>query len=212
LQLSPGARKLWIAFYNEWARIQFTAEGEQASAFAKIEAYAPRLMLLHHVVAHVAAGADDLCPLTEASARAGIELARWFAAEAIRVYTMLRATQEERDFRRLVEFIQARGGTISVRGLMRANCCRYTDADAAEAALTALVESGLARWVESPPKKKGKPVKAVELCMTHDTHDINNDEDDHDGPDAHDGLHDNPPARSQEGDHLRRGLATACAG
>jgi hypothetical protein len=99
-----------VGFFNEWGEAQLQAEGEQAAAFAKIEAYALRLMLLHHVVAHAAAGADDLRPVTEASARAGIELARWFAAEVTRVYAMLRETDEERQTRRLVEWITSRGG------------------------------------------------------------------------------------------------------
>jgi DNA polymerase I-like protein with 3'-5' exonuclease and polymerase domains len=207
LQMSSGARNLFVDFYNEWAGVQFAAEGEQAAAFAKIEAYAPRLMLLHHVVSHAAAGADDIGPITEASARAGIELARWFAAETLRVYAMLRESQEERDFRRLVEFIQARGGTISVRGLMRANCRRYPDADAAETALAALVESGLARWV---PTKQGNP-RAVELCMTHDTHDSSEDDDDDDGPDAHDNPPDTNPDAGPGPQPLRPG-ASDCEG
>jgi hypothetical protein len=81
--LSAPAKQLWIAFYNEWGGKQFEAEGEQRAAYAKIEAYAPRLMLLHHIVAHTASAADDLRPITEASAQAGIELARWFAAERL---------------------------------------------------------------------------------------------------------------------------------
>src|SRR5262249_47825555 len=96
LELSPTAKVLWVDFYNEWGVVQQTAEGEQRAAFAKIEAYASRLMLLHHVLAHVAAGAVDTVPVTETSARAGVELARWFATEAVRVYAMLRESEEER--------------------------------------------------------------------------------------------------------------------
>src|SRR5262249_14384622 len=132
LRLSPAARELWIEFYNEWGGVQFEAEGEQAAAFAKIEAYAPRLMLLHHVVAHTAAGTSDLLPITETSARAGIEMARWFAQEMVRVYLMLRETQEERDGRRLIELIEQREGTITPRELMRTNCRRYADTASAE--------------------------------------------------------------------------------
>ena len=42
------------------------------TAYAKIEAYACRLMLLHHVASHVAGGANDVCSITETSALAGI--------------------------------------------------------------------------------------------------------------------------------------------
>ena len=84
-----------VAFYEEWSARQEGAEGELRAAFAKIESYSARLTLLHHVVSHVAAGVSDLCPITAASAEAGIELARWFAHEATRIYSMLRESAEE---------------------------------------------------------------------------------------------------------------------
>src|SRR5262249_43364349 len=87
--LCAGAQRRWLPFYNEWGNVQEVAEGEQAAAFAKIEAYASRLMLLHHVVSHTAAAVGDKRAITEASARAGIALARWFAYEAGRIYTIL---------------------------------------------------------------------------------------------------------------------------
>jgi hypothetical protein len=193
IRLSPGARALWIDFYNEWGGVQFEAEGEQAAAFAKIEAYAPRLMLLHHVVAHVAAGMSDLTPITESSAAVGIEMARWFAAEVVRVYLMLGESSDERDGRRLVDLIRARGGAITARKLMRSNSRRYPDTESAESALSALVGSGQARWIELPAKMKGRPVRAVELCMTHDTHDTDDDAEDEDH-DVDDGAaHDTVP-------------------
>jgi hypothetical protein len=62
LELSPEAKALWIEFFNEWGEVQFAAEGEQAAAFAKIEGYALRLMLIHHVVSHVATRPDTFAP------------------------------------------------------------------------------------------------------------------------------------------------------
>jgi hypothetical protein len=60
---------------------------------------------------------------------------------------------------------------------MRSNCRRYPDATTAEADLADLAESGLARWVEpDTARQRGVPIKAVELCMTHDSDDT--------GPDA----------------------------
>jgi hypothetical protein len=41
LGLSHLAKDDWVTFFNEWGGVQYEAEGEQASAFAKIEAYAP---------------------------------------------------------------------------------------------------------------------------------------------------------------------------
>ena len=109
LGLSLVAKETWVRFFNEWGNVQYGAEGEQASAFAKIEAYASRLALLHHIVAHVAADADDRRSITQASMEAGITLVRWFAYELTRVYTMLHEAEEERQIRKLVEWIAEHG-------------------------------------------------------------------------------------------------------
>ncbi len=55
LDLSPGAKAVWVEFFNDFAMMQWEADGEIASAYAKLEAYAARLALLHHVVEHVSA-------------------------------------------------------------------------------------------------------------------------------------------------------------
>jgi hypothetical protein len=164
LGLSNAARRLWIEFFNEWGQVQHDAEGEQASAFAKIEAYGARLMLLHHVISEVVAGGPraplgdggSLPPVTEASARAGIELARWFAAEAVRVYAMLRESQEERETRRLVEWIAEHGGRVTVRQLQKSNHHKWPSSPLAEIALDALVQAGLGRWEEAPARAGGE--------------------------------------------------------
>jgi DNA polymerase I-like protein with 3'-5' exonuclease and polymerase domains len=164
LTLSGEAKAAWVAYYNEWADEQSAVEGELAAAYSKLEAYAARLALLHHVVTNVALGTEDRRPVGPKSVASGIALCRWFASEARRIYSTLAESEEQRDVRRLVEFIRARGGRITVRELMRANCRRYPDAKTAEAVLNGLVEAGLARWVEFPTTMRGGlPIKGVEL-------------------------------------------------
>jgi hypothetical protein len=170
LRLDPDAKRAWVRWFDEWGRVQEDSEGEQAAALAKLEAYGARLALLHHVVSLVAAGESDRVPISEASVRAGITLARWFAHEADRVYLMLAESDEQRVARGLVELIQRRGGGITVRHLMLANRRRYPDADAAQAALDGLVSAGLARWVEQPTTDQGgRPTRICELRITHHT-------------------------------------------
>ena len=50
VRLSAAAKDLWVEFYNSWGRVQHAIEGDTAAAFGKIEAYAARFALLHHVV------------------------------------------------------------------------------------------------------------------------------------------------------------------
>jgi hypothetical protein len=164
LRLAPTARTAWIEFYDSWAEGQAVVHGPLAAAFSKLEAYAARFALLDHVVTHVGRNECDLGPIEQRSIEAGIALCRWFGTEATRLYAMLAESEEDREARRLFEFIQGRGGSITVRGLMRANNRRWPSAVAAQATLGDLVDSGLAKWTEG--------YRSIELCMTHDTHDI----------------------------------------
>ncbi len=113
-------------------------------------------------------GETDLCPVGAESVTAGVILARWFAQESRRVYAVLSESEEQRDIRRLVEFIRSRGDKITVRELQRANGRKFPDAAAAEAALESLVQAGLGRWVEPDGTHRAR---VMELCPTPDTSD-----------------------------------------
>jgi DNA polymerase-1 len=198
LRLSPDGQDAWIRFYTEWAHEQFAAEGELASALSKLEGYAARFALLHHVVSHIGLDSDDTAhPIGVRSVEAGVILCRWFADEARRVYTILSESEDECAARRLVELIRARGGRVTVRALQRANNRKYPDAGLATAALEALAGAGLGSWTrEDPGPKGGKPVAWFVLnpCTTHDITDVTPDGDD-DGDDeaGGQGARQNPP-------------------
>jgi hypothetical protein len=176
LSLSPDAKAVWIAFYNDWAQEQATAEGELAAAFSKLEAYAARFALIHHVVGRVARGEKDIGPIDVESVQAGITLCRWFAAEARRVYAALSETSEERATRNLVEHIRKRGGRITARELQRSNSRKYRTASQAEDALEDLVKEGLGIW-EEPAKttRGGQPACYFSLLPTDDSTDTTDD-------------------------------------
>ncbi len=152
LTLSPEARAAWVTFYDAWGKEQAGAGGTLAAALSKLEAYAARLALLHHVAEYGARRENDVVPVSAESLSAGVTLCRWFAAEARRIYGTLLASAEERGVHQLVQLIEERGGRITARGLMRVNSRRYPDFAAAQFALAKLVESGLGRWVEDPAK------------------------------------------------------------
>jgi hypothetical protein len=153
--MSPGAKQLWIEFYNEWGEVQLQSEGAQRSAFSKLEAYCLRLALVHHVVSCVSRGADHLCQVTKESFAAAIGLVRWFAQESRRIYCTLSEKPEETETRRLVEWIAGRGGEVTAVHLRRANASRYPTTESAEAALDSLVQAELACWEACPPSDKG---------------------------------------------------------
>ncbi len=172
LKLSRDAKREWVKFYDGWAQEQAAAEGEMAAALGKLEGYAARFSLLHHVVTHVAAGKDDLCPVGPESVRSGVRLCHWFANEARRIYSILSESTEERETRRLAEFIHARGGQVTARALQKSNSRKYPTADAAEAALDALARDGLGAWSPSPTTERGgRPTRTFVLRPTPDTTD-----------------------------------------
>jgi hypothetical protein len=167
LSLSREAKTLWIEWYERWAKEQAAAEGELAAAFSKLEEAAGRFALLHHVIGCAGRKVEDSVPVEAESVRAGVVLARWFAAEARRVYQALAESAEDRATRRLVEFVQARGGLVSVKELHRSNQRKYGSADAAEADLQALVEAGLATWQNQLPGAKGGRPTRVCVLSSH---------------------------------------------
>jgi hypothetical protein len=172
LRLSPLAKEAWIAFYNEWAQEQAAAEGELAAALSKLEAYAARFALLHHVVSRVALGASDLAPVEPESIAAGVRLCRWFAYEARRIYSTIAETTGGRDVRRLAEFIHDRGGKITARDLQRANSRKYPTSEQAQQALDALVQHGAAEWLEpGAAGRGGQPARVLRLLAAPDTTD-----------------------------------------
>ncbi len=83
--LDPGGKDEWVRFYNEHAQRLADASGEQAAVLSKIEGAAARIALLDHLIR----GEDGA--VGEASVRAGVEIALWFADEA--------ASEVERDGR-----------------------------------------------------------------------------------------------------------------
>jgi hypothetical protein len=156
LKMSPEAKTAWVHFYNHFAQEQAAVEGEFRAALAKLEAYAARFALLHHVISSVAAGMNDReSPIDVSSVQAGVGLCWWFVHEARRVYATLRESGAEREARRLVEFIRARGGTITARQLQNANTRKYPSAEAATEALDTLLQDGLGEWVERNHPERG---------------------------------------------------------
>jgi hypothetical protein len=196
LSLSREAKAAWITFYNAWAKEQAAAEGELAAAFTKLEAYAARFALLHHVVSRVALGADDRVPVQPESIDAGVKLCRWFAREARRIYSTLSETTDGRDARRLIEWIQGRGGGVTAKELQRSNSRKYPTAEAANHALELLVEEGVGYWRDRVTARRGgRPTRDFILHpTTDDTDDTSSEEDDPDDPPGGGPADETPPA------------------
>lgn len=153
--LTPAAKSAFIAFVNEHGQEQYHLDGDLAAAWSKLEGYAARLALVHHLVRWAAdPAAIDQDHIDADSLEAGINLVRWFADEDRRIYAALDESADDADRRELVDLIRRRGGTITVRQLQQATR-RYSTADAAETAISGLVKTGLGAWRMCPPSLRG---------------------------------------------------------
>jgi len=159
LPLTDNAKELFVDFFNASTARQNEAleagDNAIASALPKLRGYAARVALIFELVD---------CPLAEtvgADAMANaIELALWFENESGRVYTRITESDEEREQRKLVEWIAEQGGECTVRDLMRGPR-RYRQRDDALTSLDGLVAAGLGVWQKKKPK--GRSVKVFVL-------------------------------------------------
>lgn len=169
LTLADDARVAWETFYNEHASEQVNLSGDEAAAWSKLEGYAARLALVVHLTRWAAGDATlrDPARVDEASIAAGVVLARWFGDEARRVYAILAESDDDREARRLVEWIERKGGTVTARDLTHGVRAYRGNPDAAERALSALVEAGIGRWeVNAHGPKGGRPAQRFRLVST----------------------------------------------
>ena len=158
VSLNPKAKQAWVKFYNEHGKEQADQTGALAAVWSKLEGYAARLALVIHQVRWAAGdlSLSDANQVDEKSIRAGVAMARWFGHEARRVYAMLDECEEERDRRRLVDLIRAKGGSISGSELVRSSRAHSTVVDAEEA-LDDLAQDGIGRWEQPSQPGRGRP-------------------------------------------------------
>jgi Protein of unknown function (DUF3987) len=170
LTLAPKAKAAWADFYNARRSEKVDDDGPLPAALSELESYAARFALVHHVVNRVARRESDLVPVSRESIDAGVVLSRWCSAETRRIHASLVGVQERRQSQ-LADFIRSRGGQCDTRDLMRSYSRRYATVAAADKALTDLVNSGLARWVNEPRKVSNHSARPEDLQPTADNAD-----------------------------------------
>ena len=165
--LTPAAKAAFIAYFDEHAKEQSNLSGDLSAAFSKLEEYAARLSLVIHLVRWAA---NDPAVESEAtvdgqSMAAGIRLATWFKREAVRIYALMGESDDDRNLRRLVEWLERRGDPVSVRDVQQG--CRWLRAPGlAEAALEQLVKTGVGLWESTPPGRRGQPTRRFRLSKS----------------------------------------------
>lgn len=162
LHLTLSAKRVWVSFVNEHGAEQADRVGEEAAAWSKLEGYAARFALVIHLT-RVAAGdgtIKDHDTIDEASVGAGVNLVRWFAHEAERVYALLAGEDQDREQAQLLEWVDGRGGEITPAQVARGVRRFRGKIASARDTLDQLVHSGHGRWEHPcPGPKGGRPVE-----------------------------------------------------
>jgi hypothetical protein len=150
--LTPDAKAAWKAYYNAYAKEQIDLASELSAAWSKLEEYAARLALVIHYTRWAAydPGLQSPDAVDAESMATGVKLSQWFKGEARRVYLLLSESDDDRDQRRLIEWIERKGGSVTVREVQQGHR-QYRTAQEAEAALNELAKAGCGRWEPTPP-------------------------------------------------------------
>lgn len=162
VKMSPAARVAFIEFFQQQADEQVELSGDLASVWAKLEEAAGRLALVHYLVRW--AGGEEIDPsvLDEQSMLAGIEMTRWFGMESKRVYSMLDESDEDQARRRLIEWIERKGGSVTAREVQQGHR-QFAAAQESESVLEELVKAGCGHWRSTPSGQRGRPTRRFVL-------------------------------------------------
>ena len=155
IPIESGAKTLWIEWHDRHVReLTNTSNDDLNAYYAKLKGACPRVALLFTCIEAVASGSDLAC-ISEQAMRQAIAVVEWFKAEGRRVYAMLGQSENMRTRRRVIEWIERRGGRVTVRDLTHDLSQYHGRTDAAEAELNALVKAGCGAWERPQPGPKG---------------------------------------------------------
>lgn len=157
-RLSDGAADCFRAFFTRNNQEIQDLSGDLAAAWSKLEQYAGRIALVLHLVKWAASTGDPVDEVIPETMADAVRLVEWFKHETRRVYSILAESSEEREQRRLLDWICRRECSVTVREVQQG--CRWLKAPGvAERMLTALVKSGAGHWEQSPAGQRGQPTR-----------------------------------------------------
>ena len=155
IQIGKEAKPSWVEWHDRHARdLVDIGIDDLAAHYAKLKGACARIALLFACV-DVAAGGEAVVYISADAMRRAIAVTEWFKGEARRVYGVLSESEADHDRRRLVEWIERRGGGVSVRDLTHSLHRYRNQPDEAKGALDALEQAGFGRWTHPAPGPNG---------------------------------------------------------
>ncbi len=160
LHLSADAKDVFIAHYDRCGAAAFNSdEGAAEASWSKLTGYGARLALIGQC-----ARDPDARLVTGETMSEACQLTRWFGAEAERIYATMSETPEQATTRRLVEYIQRRGGSVTTREVITNYAPLKNQTERTEATLIQLQKTGYGEWEPVPTTQKGgKPTRRFRL-------------------------------------------------
>ena len=171
IRCEPDAIGSFINYYNAHNQEQAELDGDLSAAWSKLEEYAARLALIVHLTRGAAEDPTLVNPdvVDLVSMETGITLATWFKHEAKRVYSLLSETDDDRELRKLYDWIAGRGGEVTERDVQMG--CRWLrEPGDAEKAMDLLVKAGWASWGPTTQGQRGRPTRRLRLNPVNDNH------------------------------------------
>jgi hypothetical protein len=170
IRLDDEAMALMGGFVNRHNREMINQSDHIAAAWAKLEAYVPRLALVFHLVREASDDPTlkDPCRIDADSISKAIVLVEWFKQETQRVYGAMILGIKADDHKQLVQWIRDRGGRTTVRDLSRGPT-KYKEHGAAQRAIDELVELGHGRMSVKPGGRSTEFVLNMEVTAISDS-------------------------------------------
>jgi len=155
LRTDADAKAEFIRYYNDCGDAAAESDEREEAAWSKLSGYAARLALIGQLAR------DPLSEtITGEVMQAACDLARWFGAEAVRIYATMSETPQQAELRRLDEFIERRGGAVTIRNVMQCYAPLKNKKEETEAKLEALVKAGSGKWESvAATAKGGRPTR-----------------------------------------------------
>ncbi|MCK4340806.1 MAG: DUF3987 domain-containing protein [Phycisphaerae bacterium] len=164
IPIGKDARALWVEWHDRHAReLVDIGNDDLAAHYAKLKGACARIALLFACV-EMAAGGDAGAYIGADAMRRAIDVTEWFKSEGRRVYAVLSDSDEGRERQQLVEWIERRGGSLTIRELTHGVYRYRSRSNEAKAALDELVKAGHGSWeYPRPGPQGGRPSRRFTL-------------------------------------------------
>lgn len=147
-------------FFKGWADRQYACLGRMGGALAKLEAYCARFALMFALIDFV----NGRIPEEEIDAdhvHRAIEVVKWFADEAARVYRMVEEPLAKLERQRIAEWIGSKPDGVTKNQLFLANPQKYKNSAGAHKFLMEMLADELIRVETMPTSPNGGSAKTL---------------------------------------------------